>query len=283
MNAEARPGLPYELLEGIRVVLLAAGASLIGYSAAFAYEAGLTGVLDLPITLISPQLTATVLATASLVITATVVVLGAELVIGLTLRVKVALLRIAIWDLLPWALFGLINAGMYQEHWKEWLWTFSPLLVLAVLDFGIVPLVVHRNKRSYRAKVLAARDRHWSQSMALPQLASRFGSAPFAILLFIMLFLYFAYVVGRSAGLSETRYLVTNDPHPTVVVRIYGNSIITESYDPRTMRPSDQFSVRAADSQTLSMRPVDIGHLASDCSVAIGCHGSALSGPIGLP
>jgi hypothetical protein len=280
--AEVRGGVPYELLEGVRVVLLAAAASVLGYSAAFAYEAGLTGTLDLPVTMIAPQLPATILATASLFITATVVLLGAEIVIGARGRIKDPVSRAVARDLLPLALFGLLNVMMYQRDWQEWAWTFLPLALVALADFVVAPLALHRNKRSYRAKVLAAHHRHWSESMVVGRISQRIGPVPFGALLFVLLFLYFAYVVGRSAGLDETSYLVTNDPSPTVVVRIYGNVIITEPYNPATLQPSRRFSTRSVDSAGLVVTPRNIGHLSAGCNAIIGCH-SPIGGPVGLP
>jgi len=280
--AEARAQFPFELLEGIRVVLLAAAASVIGYTAAFAYEAGLTGTLDLPVTMIIPQLPATVLATAALFISVVALLIGAEIVVGAIHRTKDPLGRAVVRDLLPLGLFGLFNSLIYSIHWQEWLWTFAPLLLIGITDFLLVPLMLHPKKHGYRAKVLAIHHQHWSRSMVVGRIASRVGPLPFGALLFILLFLYFAYAFGRSAGLEETRYLVTNDPDPAVVVRIYGNEVVTESFDPSSHRLSGNFTVRLLDTPGLVLSAKEFGHLSTDCTPIVGCH-SPLGGPVGLP
>ena len=272
---------PRDLTVGLLPFILAAGVSVTGYLAAFAYEAGLTGTLDLPISFVSPQLPATVLAAASLFMTATLVVLGIEIVAGAVRRIPDPVLGQALLELLPWCLFGLANAFFYEEVWREWVWTFAPLLLIALLDYLILPFALQRGVSGYRAKVLASQQNPWTDSLALTRATSRSGRGPLAIFLFILLFLYFAYVVGRSAGLSETTYLVTNDSQPTVVVRIYGSTVVTDTYDPSTLRPHSDFAVRSIQSAGLVLRTKDVGHLAANCDVAIGCHST--DSLIGLP
>jgi hypothetical protein len=273
---------PTDVIQGFLPLILAAGVSITGYLAAFAYEAGLTGTLDLPISLVAPQLPATVLAAASLLITASLVIIGAEVVAAVIRRITDLSVGQAVRELLPLGLFGLANAAFYQELWREWIWTFAPLLVFVLVDYLILPHALHRGVRGYRAKVLASQQNPWTSSLAFTGAAMRIGRAPFALVLFVALFIYFAYVVGRSAGLSETTYLITNDSRPTVVVRIYGNSVVTETYDPSTLRPHLDFAVRPVQSTGLVLRTKYVGHLATNCNVAIGCHTSN-GGQIGLP
>jgi len=281
MSEHPESRFPRDLTLGLLPFILAAGVSATGYLAAFAYEAGLTGTLDLPISFVSPQLPATVLAATSLFMTAALVVIGFEIVAAAVRRIPDPVLGQAVFELLPWGLFGLANAFFYAEVWREWVWTFAPLLLIALLDYLILPFALQRGVLGYRAKVLASQQNPWTNSLALTRVAGSGGRGPFAVFMFILLFLYFAYVVGRSAGLSETSYLVTNDSQPTVVVRIYGSAVVTETYNPLTLRPHLDFAVRPIQSAGLVLRTKDVGHLAANCDVGTGCHSAG--GQLGLP
>jgi hypothetical protein len=241
--------------------LVIAGMPLLGYSVAFAYEYGYASYYGIPWQLISLSLTQ-VLATAAILcwLFITLFFVSNLAFTILSNKKKPNPMLAYYFDVLwPVLLYFVALFLIFGTHWREWIFFLAFLALFSVLEFGL-PLVTQKDKETYMEKLAAAQA---AEPRTLFDVAARTGWARhFKVLINISLMLLLARDVGRAEALNKNDYWVDSLRTNMVVLRIYGDTVVSHEYDPKNMRLAGDFLVtKISPTQRLRFQEQSLGHL----------------------
>jgi hypothetical protein len=224
--------------------LLVAAAAPIAYLFAFVFEAGYAHVFSIPVELIFITLTSIFVAGGSLLIIGLFVLMLADLVSKLLpntpspLRRAIALLTPMALATLAYCFFALDTPLASSLRGLALGW-----LIILLLQF-VWPLLTQRDKPTYAEK-LAAQARLETTGM-LDSAARRFPAA-YLLLYFLGLALYVTFHAGQSSAYRQREFLISQTTPQRVVLRVYGNRVISAPFDAATHLVLPQFTITHLD------------------------------------
>jgi len=134
-------------------------------------------------------------------------------------------------------------------------------MIVFFLEF-ILPFLTQRGKGNYREK-LEAQDKLETQIKTLNSiLVRRIGVTPYVLVFVLISVIILAYVAGYTRAAKQTTYLVTSTSPEMVVLRIYGDNIISAPFSRNTREVKPSFVVlKVGDDYTLKLNYEHIGPL----------------------
>jgi hypothetical protein len=214
-------------------VFLVAAIPAAAYMIAFSYEKGFAYFFGIPAQLIDISLTRLLI-----------------MVTGATFVVIWALLVLSDWNILKRKSqsnlqfhrhqFGLmfctgvfIMMYFFNFYWVAWLSFIGAMGVFLIRQF-VPPLIMQRDKKTYNEKYEAQLARR-KEKMVLTGLAiKRFGRGAYDLFWFFFASLGVAWFAGAYHAKSQEEFYILSQPTELVVLRIYGNTLITAPFDRKT-------------------------------------------------
>jgi hypothetical protein len=171
-------------------------------------------------------------------------------------HISVAVSRTAIFSLILLAFIW-----VYGKQWRGWIAMAGMVAFFAILDF-IFPLILQRGKGSYRDKLTAQAEAEENNRTIGRLLNARFGNVGVTTLLIIMYGLSLAYAAGRAHGEQQEEFLVIDQSPEVVVLRIYGEYLITAPVDRSTKEVEKKFVIlKLSDNSPTSLTLEKVGPL----------------------
>jgi hypothetical protein len=217
------------ITDGIMIAAITAFA----YVLSFLYEAGFCTSFNIPLSFISLSLTTILTAAGGLFIVIIMLfgVIHILYMIGILDTknpVSLAFQRTTLFSLLL-----LANVLLYGRCWIGWIRTAGTLLFFLLLEF-IFPLITQRGKGSYRDKLTAQVELEQEARSFGNILRTRFGNMGVIMFLIIWYGLMTAHTAGRAQAHQQEEFLVIDHSPEVVVLRIYGEYLITAPFDRST-------------------------------------------------
>ena len=161
--------------------------------------------------------------------------------------------------LTPIITFVVAYVLLFGRRWRDWIWLVGVLLVLAALDF-LFPMLRYRG--TFIERLAASEVRHsWAPSFVLLEaVARRFGPIWVKGMFWLIIALAVVYAAGRSSALNQEDFLVASTSPERVVLRIYGDMIITASFD-KARSVERKFVILKTGEPSLVLRTERVGPL----------------------
>ncbi len=163
------------------------------------------------------------------------------------------------------AVLLLIGFAMYPYCATDvsW-WWFVGILAFFVFFTLIWPFITQRNITGYENKLIEQVRLESSGAADIPSsVLSRWLDRGSIITLgFVIAILIFAYGDGRRDGIEQNEFYIADAKPTWVVLRIYGDVIISAEFDPKSHKLSGLFSItKLTETNSLTMRRVATGKL----------------------
>lgn len=235
--------------------LFIAGIPFIGYLAAFTYEYGYALHYGIPVELISISLDRVLYFLGALVGLLFIIFYAVHLVYIVCQHNRGLLF--ALFLLAPVLVLGIALTCIYD--YKIWAWYWGVLLFFASIWF-VPPLLTHKDKGSYeeryRASVAGEPDTLYNLAVRVV------GLGVTELLMWVAVFLFIAYHLGQGRALYQQDYWVDSSEPNTVVLRFYGDTVISHEYDAKTLKLAGDFLVtKLSSKQKLRFQEKSLGHL----------------------
>lgn len=228
--------------------LIVAAAPPVAYLFSFAFEAGYAHVFGIPMELVSITLTSLFLAAGSFLLIGLFLLVLADLA-SMLLPDPLGPVGRAIVVLGPMALatlaycfyaLGTPLAPSLRGIAVGW-------LVILLLQFAW-PLLTQRDKASYAEKL--ASQAKLEGTGILGRAARRFP-APYLLVYSLGLALYITYYAGQSSAYRQQDFLVSQTTPQRVILRVYGDRVISAPFDPVAHFVIPQFTIMRLDEPTV--------------------------------
>lgn len=248
--------------------ILVSALTVTAYLTTFAYEVGAAQAFGIPVELIDMQLMPTLLATLlSLGVLVIVFIFAADPLFAVlsppkadshpllkAIRPPFALLVLA------FALWLVADSTMLPLF----LWSIVPALVIfGVLPF-VMPLLLYRDVPGYVKKLRASYKDEGERQTPLNRVL--FGSLGWmthlSVLTIALMFL--SLNAGYAKAKRQEVFLITNQQPETVVLRIYGERVITAEFVRAEKRVKRLYQVLNVDAAGLVLRQEAVGPLSLD-------------------
>jgi hypothetical protein len=245
--------------------LLIAGVPLLGYAIAFAYESGYGLYYGIPLQLISLTLTQILVAIAGLI--SIIILLFSVSYLGYAhfySEKEPSPVGAALWRQTPVFFLCLAMLASFGPRWPEWGIALGATTFSVFWEF-ILPLLTHREKTTYREKLLASEAAQQSIPNPLRLAVKSYGPAALRLYnygLVVFLLLLIAHWAGRGEALRETSYLTDSTSNKVVILRFCGDMVVAREYDSSTNKLKGDFIVtKISSKQPLRFEKKLLGHL----------------------
>lgn len=249
--------------------VIIAAVPALGYSLAFAYEAGLCSEFAIPWELIKLELPHVFIASASVL----VIFSGLFWITNMFLMLVQPKPYGPIWrsliSLSPVLVICLACILIYRGLWQNYAWVLAFAAFLVFMEF-VFPILTYEARRHVPKMLVGQRDTETQTTISPPvksrkttyremleaqevheaQIKTVFNYMSPRLLkevlfsLFIVFLLVFvAFNVGRMHAISETEYLVPSTHEDSVVMRIYGDNAICTKVARETGEVHENFFV----------------------------------------
>jgi len=224
--------------------LIIAAVPLVGYAIVFSYESGLAAYYHIPLQLITLSITHVLVTTAALVgvigFLFSLASLGYSTFLGGSSRGPIGQILIEISPLL------LLLIGAFYLLGRQVNLVLPVLIVIAVfisLPF-FLPLLTQRKIHGYRAKLEAQEHIDSSVESLTSLVIHRVRPLRVMIVVCFFLVLILANVAGEAEAAKRTVFLVDSARHDRVVLRIWGDTVVSRSYDVQNHRLGKELVVQ---------------------------------------
>ncbi|WP_373032919.1 hypothetical protein [Sulfurovum sp.] len=238
--------------------LIIGGLTLLSYLVTFAYQSGYAIYFDIPIQLISINLTTILLSCAALLGGAYFVYVLSNFIwmftpkeddpISFTIRRYIKIVIICLISLAP-----------FIFQWVAWVVFLSALVFFAFFEF-IFPLITQREKETYAEKLKSQTelDINTGKHMLWHEVDKRLGRWLVTSLVYGYIALVFAYNIGtQRAEMKEYFYKIGNN---TIVLAFYDDHIVTTTYDEKTKEFSGKLNIYGLD-KNIKLSKEKVGRL----------------------
>lgn len=206
---------------------------MLGYVGAFAYEAGFARFFGAPLELINLDLKTFFIVSSALVGALFALFLLINLFVSLLPRGDVrdpvyrAFLRVFL------SFLFLIVFFYLSGDKKEW-WVFLLIFGVYTMFEFIWPLITQRGKGTYREKLIGQEQIEDGTRSIFDIIKQLIGKTGYLIFLGICIGLCITYFTGRYVASKQEEYFVLNTSPERVIIRIYGDKLITASFNRET-------------------------------------------------
>lgn len=237
-----------------------AGITLVGYALAFFYEWGYAKYFGIPPELISINFTNIFLAVAGVIILILIFFILGDLIHSLTQGAPAVIRRcLSRLSLGFFLVIGLLF--LYKGEWKEWIAGFIAFLLYSILEF-VFPLLTQRHVKGYVAKLESQEEIEPPPLTLILKIRQRLGYSGFMCILWCCLIIFLALYAGDAKARNKTVYIVADQSMTQAVVAIYGDLIISCTFDPQTKLLNGELSIsQLTDGKERSFIPEQIGPL----------------------
>lgn len=250
--------LPKSLLriEGVILIILTATA----YTAFLVREMGYADQFSVPQELIATSHIGLVSAAKALVWGAMAYIGKVNLVWILAPRgerLLFSVLRYAIGLslIVGFAMYPYITTGV------SW-WWFVGIIGILVFFWFVFPLITQRGIVGYENKIAEQARINSGASDIYALLVGQFDRATKITLTFVIAIMVFAYGDGRRSAIEQEEFNVLDGSPNFVVLRIYGDTVVSVSYDPKTLQLDGLVTVaKLSEDKGLGLRRTTLGRL----------------------
>lgn len=247
--------------EGFIIAALPVAAAMITFS----YEAGYAKAYGIPLELITIGLT-------DILIAFGVLIVSYGLVIPIILNMGAALgepkdalesmhRRVVRYSFV--AFFILYPFYVYWG-WRGFIVYLSTVAGAVIFSYG-VPLVTQKKIEGYRNKVAASEKVRWTEykGSLRYKIDQRFGSYLTASIMYLIIGLGFVFALGNVEATSRINFPVLMSDEDTVVLRIYGDTVVSARVDRAKKQLVFPLSIhKISDKSDLKLKFEKIGPLA---------------------
>lgn len=250
--------------------LILAAIPFLGYITVFVYELGFLTYFGIPYEFIQPTFTGVCLVTAVIIgVLLFSFVSGHCFTVLLTTIFPIkdgpflrAIKRIA------WQVFALLFFVIFWgKEWKQYL---GPIMIFSMVVFFefLWPLVTGYKKKSYNEKLAHQEniERKYDPEFRIffNFVDEKIGRRNVAVFLTVALFLLFVYQAGLIKAKQKDAFWQI-DGEQSIVLRIYGDTLICANFDTEKHVISNQFSVvKISPEKKLSLKMIKTGRLKSN-------------------
>lgn len=241
-------------------------AAPIGYGAAYLREWGFCSVFGIPTELIQLNVTTVLIAITSGVGALFLLFWLADLFYTISQQGKLKkfgpIRRRLSFDVLVLIFFSFLFA-LFPPIRDVWPLLVYFLVLLIFAQFG-APLIAQRQIRGYIGK-LEAQDQVERETPALlDYFIKRVGITIVSFGILLLLFLGVMFCVGYNTAVNQTDFLVPSTREDSVVLRIYGDSLICATFNIETREVDKTFTIIKLDDEPRpQLRLVRLGPLTS--------------------
>ncbi|HUT32950.1 MAG TPA: hypothetical protein VNE39_05695 [Planctomycetota bacterium] len=230
--------------------LVLATCTALAYIFAFAYEAGYCSFYGIPASFVTIDLTVMLMVAGALV--ALLVAL-----FGVANGLYMAFARRSLWirnAMFKVGIFFTLFVGYlvtYKGHWKGWLPWFLAATIIALVEFA-VPILTQRGKATYAEKLEAAAEAEATPGgppTLFDRLRRHIGQSALNVIVAGILTLNLCRGAGEASAMQQENFLVVNTSPETVVLRVYGGTLICAEFDRAEKRVKKHFILLQAASQ----------------------------------
>ncbi len=249
--------------------LILAAVPFLGYLTIFVYELGFLTYFGIPYEFIQPTFTSVCLVSAVIIgVLLFSFVSGHCFTVFLTtiFPIKEGSLLRAI-KRISWQIFVLLFFVIFWgKEWKQYL---GPIMIFSMVVFFefLWPLITGHKKKSYNEKLAHQEDieRKYDPEFRIffNFIDERLGRRNVAVFLTVALFMLFVYQAGLIKAKQKDAFWQI-DGEQSIVLRIYGDTLICANFDTEKHAVGDQFSiVKIAPEKKLSLKMIKTGRLKS--------------------
>lgn len=238
--------------------LVIAALPVLAYLLTFCYELGYTSEFNIPIHLITPNITTIFIAAGSILFVVVLAFIFVNLIY--TLFQKDGSLPRRLVKYAPLIVMLYIYINLFGLNWEEYIFIIILLVFFLALEF-LLPLIGQRKVKGYKNK-LAAQDEFDSKLVTLYGKVFRLTGRTMAyIILYVIMLAQISLAAGRSEAYKQTEYLVIDKQCEQVALRIYGDIIIAAPVDVRNRTVENKFYIYNINNYDLVLQLEDIGPL----------------------
>jgi hypothetical protein len=239
--------------------LLLAAIPVVAYVCAFLFELGYCDYLNIPMQFISVGKNELVSSSLFVLVSA----LGSVLVIeamsllfrGTRVVIFRALLRVFPLLLLS-GFVGLLAARLRPAWWV----VIGGVALLVAIEF-VSPLIEYKQAQSYQEKLRARELSLMRRSSTLGRRLGLIGYQSIVFTFCIVLFLAACVEWGRGEAATQKSFMVIAGPPQRVVLRVYGDFMVTTTWDKNRRLARERSISKLAGEETITMAFEDIGPL----------------------
>lgn len=256
-----RDGRSSFLTEGLLLAALSATAYLV----AFLYERGYCDHFGIPTLLIAPS-TSNILAAAvavSVGFLGTIPFLGSFTSIVRDVRSSERLkpYRSIILTNILLAMAAIIGATLYGVSWTLVSVLFTIFILINITNFG-PPAMRYRQYKTWRERFLATEEAEMRSGGSIDLLLDSLGPRMMKVVLVVIVLLFASYIVGNANANRQKDFFVLNDPPNYVVLRSYGDTLVTSKLDRAAKQTGSEFLfLRISNIERLKLTAERIGPL----------------------
>lgn len=245
--------------------ILLAVISFVGYLLTYMYERGFASAFGISSELVEVSLTRALYLVALLGLGVFIVLVILKDFINDLERKSTSPLRKSINLLIGASMLALgVDAFLLLGRGLNWLLASIGVIVVVVY---LLPLFKRSNRRKPYAERFAAfyaspRSKE-SQTITSDTLVQRIdNSNVYVIIMLVIFFVSFVTLIGRIRAQQQQVFEVLIDESNTVVLRIYGDKLVTAEFDPCTKEIRHGISVRKiSDSTPIRLQKMQVGPL----------------------
>lgn len=252
----------FRITEGILLAL----APAFSYLLAFYYEKGFTQYFKIPTKFIQIGLIEVLILTSiGLTIVILFVVLLANFnLLFLNFRFEEIhpMIRPRLLAILPGVMIFVIFFSLFgQARWQYWITWLLVAIGIAAIYF-VLPLFTQRKVSGYTNKLMAQEELDESNPGIYTIIGRRYGWGFILLVCFVILSTIIAQNAGLAEAVKQKDFLVLGTSPEMVVLRIYGDKMITAPFDRKTQEVQSRFVIKkVGEDDNLVISPEEIGPL----------------------
>lgn len=141
-------------------------------------------------------------------------------------------------------------------------WWFVGFIVILVFFWFIFPLITQRGVVGYENKIAEQARIESGSNDIYALLIGQFDRSTIVTLTLVISIIVFAYGDGRRSAIEQEEFNVLDGSPNFVVLRIYGDTVVSASYDPKTLQLDGLVSVaKLSEDKGLGLRRTTLGRL----------------------
>lgn len=232
----------------------------VAYGVALAYELGFAQYFGIPRYVITVTLTDALYALSWICLVVTGVILHANVAYLLVPWARIpSEYRRKLESLAPFLLLVVGSAVLWARGLPDWYVGVLPAALLSLVAFGL-PLIRYREVPGYSAKLRADLADRGNEGTLFVHVAATLGRSLSTSLVWFVVFLFFAHMLGRTDACTQKSFAVTSDVPPVALVRAYGDTYVMCDYTSIGEESEPRLLVRKlSESHELRLVNKDIG------------------------